>query len=63
MKVGDLAYLNKTMRDLNYQEVGIVVAIEGGRYRIGFPDGSTSIFHPSRLENRPATKKGKRHEV
>jgi hypothetical protein len=58
MKVGDLAYLNKTMRDLNYPEVGIVVAIEGGRYRIGFPDGSTSIFHPSRLENRP-TKKDK----
>ena len=58
MKVGDLAYLNKSMRDLNYPEVGIVVAIEGGRYRIGFPDGSTAIFHPSRLEDRPATKSG-----
>ena len=60
MKVGDLAYLNKAMRDLKYPEVGIVVAIEGGRYRIGFPDGSTYIFHPSRLENRPTTKKKER---
>ncbi len=59
MQVGDLAYLNKSMRELNYPEVGIVVAIEGGRYRIGFPDGSTSIFHPSRFERKPTTKRSK----
>jgi len=59
VKIGDLAYPNKSMRELNYPEVGIVIAIEGGRYRLGFPDGSTQIFHPSRLENKPITKKGK----
>ena len=53
MKVGDLAYPNKAMRDLNYPKVGIVIAIEGGRYRIAFPDGSGGIFHPSWLENHP----------
>jgi hypothetical protein len=41
IKVGDLAYPNKAMRDLNYPKVGIVIAIEGG------------IFHPSWLENHP----------
>ena len=56
MKVGDLAYLNKTMRELNYPEVGIVVAIEGGRYRLAFPDGSIQIFHPSRIQNHPINK-------
>ena len=53
MKVGDLAYPNKAMRDLKYPEVGIVIAIEGGRYRIAFPDGQESVFHPRWLENHP----------
>ena len=53
MKVGDLAYPNKAMRDLKYPEVGIVIAIEGGRYRIAFPDGQQSVFHPGWIENHP----------
>jgi len=53
MKVGDLAYPNKAMRDLKYPEVGIVIAIEGGRYRIAFLDGQESVFHPTWIENHP----------
>jgi hypothetical protein len=58
MKVGDLAYPNKAMRDLKYPEVGIVVEVIGGRYRVAFPDGQVSVFHPAWLENHP---KGNRH--
>ena len=53
MKVGDLAYPNRAMRDLKYPEVGIVIEVIGGRYRIAFPDGQQSVFHPTWLENHP----------
>ena len=56
MKVGDLAYPNKMMRDLSYPEVGIIIAIEGGRYRLAFPDGSDQIFHPKWIKNHPINK-------
>ena len=58
MQVGDLAYPNKAMRDIKYPEVGIVVEVIGGRYRVAFPDGQVSVFHPAWLENHP---KGNRH--
>ena len=53
MQVGDLLYL-KNIKGVNFPKTGILISIEGGRYRIGFPDGAIQIFHPTWIK-RSAT--------
>ena len=53
MKVGDLIYVTKSMLEMGYPEVGIVVGIKNNRYVIGFPTGIVQPFHPRWVRDKP----------
>ena len=46
MKVGDLIYMSKSMLEMGYPDVGVVVAMKGKHYVVGFPNGMVQPFHP-----------------
>ena len=45
MKIGDLVYMSKSMLEMGYTEMGIVVGMKGNHYVVGFPNGLVQPFH------------------
>ena len=63
MEVGDLTYMSKSMLEMGYPEMGIVVGMKGNHYVVGFPNGLVQVFHPKwlraiSLERRNNGRKG-----
>ena len=57
MKVGDLIYMSKSMLEMGYPEVGVVVAMKGKHYVVGFPNGMVQPFHPRWVKDIPAKRR------
>ena len=53
MKVGDLAYMSKSMLEMGYPEVGIVVVKNDRHYFVAFPNGMVQPFHPRWVRDTP----------
>tara|TARA_R100000406_G_scaffold82536_1_gene64754 strand:+ start:266 stop:451 length:186 start_codon:yes stop_codon:yes gene_type:complete len=53
MKVGDLVYMTKSMLEMRYPEMGIVVGMKGKHYVVGFPNGIVQPFHPKWVRDTP----------
>ncbi len=47
MKIGDLVYMSKSMLEMGYPEMGVVVGMKGNHYVVGFPNGLVQPFHPN----------------
>ncbi len=47
MKIGDLVYMSKSMLEMGYPEMGIVVGMKGKHYVVGFSNGLVQPFHPN----------------
>ena len=57
MKVGDLAYMSKSMLEMGYPDIGIVVATKGDHYIVAFPDGIVQPFHPRWVKDIPTKRR------
>ena len=57
MKIGDLAYMSKSMLEMGYPEIGIVVAKKGDHYIVAFPDGMVQPFHPRWVKDIPVNRR------
>lgn len=47
MKIGDLIYMSKSMLEMGYPEMGIVVGMKDKHYVVGFSNGNIQAFHPN----------------
>ena len=59
MKVGDLAYMSKSMLKMHYPKLGVVIGMKGVHYIIAFPNGVVQPFHPKWIREMPIEE----HEV
>ena len=53
MKVGDLAYMTKSMLEMGYSEFGIVIDVKDNYYLVAFENGNIQAFHPRWVRNDP----------
>ena len=53
MKVGDLAYMTRSMLEMGYPEIGIVVDITDDYYLVAFENGNIQPFHPRWVRDTP----------
>lgn len=44
MKIGDLIYMSKSMLEMGYPEMGIVIGMKGKHYVVGFSNGIVQPF-------------------
>ena len=62
MEVGDLAYMSKSMLEMGYPEMGVVVGMKGNHYVVGFPNGMVQPFHPRWVKNIPVKRRNNGRE-
>ncbi len=53
MKIGDLAYMSKSMLEMGYPEVGIIIGIKSRCYIVGFPNGTVQPFNSRWVRKEP----------
>ena len=53
MKVGDLVYMTKSMLEMGYPEIGIVVGITTRCYIVGFSNGIIQPFDSRWVSKEP----------
>ena len=53
MEIGDLIYMSKSMLEMGYPEMGIVVGMKGKHYVVGFLNGMVQPFHPRWVRDKP----------
>ena len=57
MKIGDLAYMSKSMLEMRYPEMGIVVGLKGKHYIVAFTNGIVQPFHPKFIKDKPVKRR------
>ena len=62
MKIGDLAYMSKSMLEMRYPEMGIVVGLKGKHYIVAFTNGIVQPFHPKFIKDKPVKRRNNGRE-
>ena len=59
MKVGDIAYMTKSMLEMGYTELGIVIDVTDSYYLVAFENGNIQPFHPRWVRSEPIKRRKK----
>tara|TARA_E500000305_G_scaffold62179_1_gene49554 strand:- start:46 stop:231 length:186 start_codon:yes stop_codon:yes gene_type:complete len=57
MQIGDLIYMSRSMLEMGYPEMGIVVGMKGKHYVVGFTNGIVQWFHPKFVKDKPVKRR------